>query len=502
MRTVLMSDSLAMSLLAVRPEGMWDIDWADQRNKNILSPEYGLQYVAAHLKGQGFPFDVVNIVADAEDVTPDFFRTMSNDALADADAAARLDAWVDARWAAVLDQLEEMAPDVILWPMSYYFMIGHVRKLLADVRDRVPGAKVVTGGNYATLHADEVAVEGLVDYIVVGEGEHTTFELLECLRDEGDPAAVDGLAYVGDDGTVVRTKGRARENDLDVFPHLYTVGEEFLIGKRHEILCDLIPYGDYWPGTGMVTARGCPEKCSFCLDPAIWNRKVRFHSAEYVAEVVRFCQEHYPSEHNRFFFGDSTFTLRWKRLEPMLDMLGDIGMSYTCQTRADALDAERLEKMSEVGWVTVGIGAESVNNEVLNDIALKREDADEIIDAAELARSFGIQPVLTLICGFPGESKRSLIESCDKLRQHGLHVSSFFPLVVFRGLSLFDGFDGVEGFTSSGMFWERREEARLNEWSEEWFRLSDEFPTKEALIDFTIYLNQRVRQPIEQPVNV
>lgn len=498
MRTLLVSDSLAFSLVAVRPEGLWDLDWADQRNKNILSPEWGLQYIGAHLKGEGFPFDVLNVVGGAQ-LDPDFFRRADH-ALVDAGVAAEVDAWVERRWAEVLDEIEAAEPDVILWPMMYYFMIGYVRRLLGEVRERVPEAKVVVGGNYVTMHADETARSGLVDYVVVGEGEHTALELLRALDAGTAVEAVDGLCFVDDGGELVRTRPRARENDLDVFPHVYTVGEEFLIGKRHELLCDLIPYGDYWPGTGIITARGCPEKCSFCLDPSIWNRKVRFHSAAYIADVVQYCREHYPSEHNRFFFGDSTFTLRWNRLEPLLDLLGEFGMNYTCQTRADALDEKRLERMSEAGFVTIGIGAESMNNEVLNEIALKREDVSEIVDAARMARSFGIQPVLTLIAGFPGETKESLIETVDVLRREGLHVSSFFALVVFRGLGLFDGFGDVQGFTSSGTFWERREEARLNEWTEEWLRLSEEFPTKEELIGFTQYLNQRVRLPLEETI--
>jgi len=499
MRTLLISDSLAMSLMALRPEGLWDLDWADQRNKNLLSPEWGLQYVAAHLQGQGFPFEVLNVMGDA-DVDPDFLRR-ADKALVDDEIAAEMDAWVGQRWSDVLDEVERIDPDVILWPMMYYFMIGYVRKLLGEVRERVPRAKVVVGGNYATIHADEVARYATVDYVVVGEGEHTALALLQALAAGDDVSEVEGLCYVDDKGEVFRTAPRARENDLDVFPHVYTVGEQFRIGRRHEILCELIPYGDYWPGTGIITARGCPEKCSFCLDPAIWNRKVRFHSARYIADVVAYCKEHYPSEHNRFFFGDSTFTLRWNRLEPLLEMLGEIGMNYTCQTRADALDEKRIETMSEVGFVTIGIGAESMNNDVLNQIALKREDVSEIVDAARMCRSFGIQPVLTLIAGFPGESKESLIETVDVLRREGLHVSSFFALVVFRGMGLFDGFGDVEGFTQSGDFWEHRDEkARLNEWTEEWLRLSEEFPTKEELLGFTQYLNQRVRLPIEETI--
>lgn len=497
MRTVIVSDSLAFSLLAVRPEGMWDIDWADQRNKNIMSPEYGLLYVASYLQKTGTPFEVVNIVGDS-DASPAFLRDVASRALIDTDAKAQLDDWVERRWQAVLDDLEARRPDVVMVSLMYYFMVVYVKQLLGDVRARLPEAKIVVGGNYATLHADEVVQEGIVDYVVCGEGEHTAHELLAALDGKMPIAEVDGLAWLGADGSVVRTSNRARENDLDSFPHLYTVGEQFRIRHRHDILCELIPYGDYWPGTGLITARGCPERCSFCLDPAIWQRSVRFHSAEYVADAVRFCQENYPSEHNRFFFGDSTFTLRWRRLEPMLRMLGELGMSYTCQTRADALDEKRVELMAESGWATVGIGAESLDPEILDRVALKREEPSEIVSAAELCRKYGIQPVLTLIAGFPGDTRPQLLATCDELRRLGLHISSFFPLVVFRGTGLYEGFDDVEGFSGSRFFADRDRTARLNEWSEEWVRLSEEFPTKDELIDFTMELNKRVRLPLDE----
>ena len=56
-------------------------------------------------------------------------------ALVDEDVAAEVDAWVQQRWDEVLDHIEAARPDVILWPMMYYFMIGYVRRLLGEVRE-------------------------------------------------------------------------------------------------------------------------------------------------------------------------------------------------------------------------------------------------------------------------------------------------------------------------------------------------------------------------------
>jgi radical SAM superfamily enzyme YgiQ (UPF0313 family) len=283
-----------------------------------------------------------------------------------------------------------------------------------------------------------------------------------------------------------------RIDDLDRLPHMYSQGDRFHVGMRHRFLKTLQPKGDYFIGSSYVTSRGCPEKCTFCMDPTIWNRKVRFHSPDYVANVVRFCYENYHEVGDpKFYFGDATFTLRKQRLYEMAEKITDVGWNYNVQTRADMVDEETLTRLKAAGFKNLSFGSESFNDEILADVVLKRQSSKQVLEGAVLARSLGLDPILTFIAGLPGESKESHLRTVDIVRKAGFTEATFFPLVVFRGTPLYDRF--VQGKTR-----EEIEAARFDEDSEEYCYLSEDFPTKEALISWAGYLNGEIRRGLPE----
>lgn len=64
MRTVLVSDTFAYAFLLRRPYPSWEPFWKGYRDRAIITPEYGLLYIAAALKHNAIPFEVVNVIAD------------------------------------------------------------------------------------------------------------------------------------------------------------------------------------------------------------------------------------------------------------------------------------------------------------------------------------------------------------------------------------------------------------------------------------------------------
>ena len=169
-------------------------------------------------------------------------------------------------------------------------MARHGALLAKRIKELLPGSILITGGTYATFHAEELLREGFVDFVVRGEGEETTLEIVSALDRAKPPREISGLSYV-ENGRVTHNPDRKKIEDLDRLPHPYTVSEEFKIESRGFLLNKLNPHEDYIPGAGFLTARGCPERCTFCLDPAINDGRTRFHSPEYVHEVTKYCYE-------------------------------------------------------------------------------------------------------------------------------------------------------------------------------------------------------------------
>ena len=467
--------------MEVRPEPAWLVRLTALRNKDLLAPDYGAMHVAAYLKGTGHNLDVINLVADVHDRAGLFLepntdpREVSGSTIGKPEAAAASRRYL-------IKRLREQEPDVILFPLSIYNLALYSRKLLADIKETCPDCLLVTGGIYSTLHAEDILADGNADIVVRGEGEHTTAKLLDAIESGRGLDGIKGVSFRRDT-RIIHNPAREPISDLDSLPHPYTVSEEFNIKTRFDVLSELNPADDYIPGAGFLTSRGCPEACTFCLDPAINNRRTRFHSPEYVRNVLDYCAENFTGGSGGFFFGDATFTINRKRLRGILAQLGGLPYTYQIQTRADYLDQGTIDSLARGGFTTVAIGAESFNERILQDVAGKRMRVETILDAARSVRRSGMQPVLTFIVGFPGESRESIERTVDILKQNELCIATFFPLVVFRGTALFDVF-------RQGTSEDEMETLRLNPMSEEFLFTSDEFPTREELTAFTEEVNR------------
>ncbi len=490
LRALIVSDAWGFGLLETRPHPLWQVRYWAIRNKALLVPEYGAMYIAAFLKGMGVDIEVTNLVVDVCDQESWFKEAqegMPDDALSTApiggEEALRL----------MRENLEKAVkraqPDVVLFPISIYYIALHAREMLKRLRALAPEAYLVAGGVYSTLHPEEIMEDGAADFVVRGEGEWTTLELLRALETGGkdaDLSAVAGLTWRDGNGVVVHNPERERERNLDLFPHIYTVSDEFAVETRHRILKSLNPLDDYIPGGGFLTSRGCPEECTFCLDPAVWKRKTRFHSPSYVREVLAYCWERFTAGERSFYFGDATFALNRPRLKALLQTVREFPFTYHIQTRADSLVPEVLEGLRESGFGSVAIGAESLDDRILREVVRKRTTREEILDAVRAVRAHGMTPILTFIAGLPGESRASMERTVEILRREGVTEATFFPLVVFRGTALYRDF--LAAFNE-----EERERLRLNPWSEEFCFAGEEFSSMQELIDYTQCLNDAIR---------
>ncbi|MDD3718862.1 MAG: radical SAM protein [Actinomycetota bacterium] len=487
-KAAIISDAWGFGLMETKPFPLWQVRYWAIRNKALVVPEYGAMYIAAFLKSRGVDLEVLNLMADVFD-GEEWFRETEEGLPDEAISSAPIGGEEALRL--MRENLEaslaRARPDVVLFPISIYYVALHARELLRRIKEMAPGVLLVAGGVYSTMHPREIMEDGAADFVVRGEGEWTALELLQALgRGESDFSSIPGLTWRDGAGRVVGNPERERERELDLFPHIYTVADEFRIGRRHRLLKALNPLDDYIPGAGFLTSRGCPEECTFCLDPAVWKRKVRFHSPAYVREVLDYCWENFTEGERSFFFGDATFALNRPRLRALLATVKEVPYTYHIQTRADSLTPEVLEGLRDSGFGSVALGAESLDDRILREVVKKRTTSEEILGAVRAARSCGLNPILTFIAGLPGESRASLERTVEILRAEGIREATFFPLVVFRGTELYQTF--LRTFPE-----EERESMRLNHWSEEFCFASDEFGSMRELIEYTECLNDAIR---------
>lgn len=293
------------------------------------------------------------------------------------------------------------------------------------IKSVVPGCTVVLGGGHATSQAELILQRHPeIDLVVVGEAEETLVELVHTLESGGDLAAVAGLV-VRRMGEIVHTKPRPQIADLDqlVFPAHWL----------HEAInSDHTRQAEFFS-----SSRGCPAACRFCGSPGFWGRKVRFRSAASVVDEMQLLRQQYGLIY--YSLRDDTFTADRKRVVALCQEILEqgLGVFWSCQSRAEAIDAETVAWMRRAGCECIQLGVESGAPETLQLLG-KQITPERVIAAADVIRKAGIHLSIYLIAGIPGETEQAhqqTLELVRKIRPDDIQAA---PLAYYPGTALFE----------------------------------------------------------------
>jgi len=249
---------------------------------------------------------------------------------------------------------------------------------------RQPGVTIIAGGQHFVGENIRAALDNGIDFVVTGEGEHTIRELLETLRNGGNPATVSGVAFL-QNRELVHTPHRPPITDFETLPL-----PDFSLLRYARV--SLFPISWY---------RGCGMNCEFCTVKG----KPRGARPERVMEQVALLFETYGARH--FFIVDDLFGNNRAASLQLCGLLTDyqkavgIHLDLTVQIRLDrARDAELLRAMRLAGVNMVCIGYESPIPEELKAMD-KRTDPDDMLALTRLYHQAGFLVHGMFIFGYP-----------------------------------------------------------------------------------------------------
>lgn len=220
-------------------------------------------------------------------------------------------------------------------------------------KEIAPDCVVVFGGHHVSAEPETVLRNhaGEVNFVVVGEGEISTVELL---RSYPDVHAVPGLAYLNGEKFLQNYPAPMLERrTLDTLPITFRGnGLHSSPGKFEHVT--------------YVSARGCPLHCSFC---SVANQSIRTKSPERVKRDVRELVEmgfaKIAVEDNFFAHSFARTTELCTALRELREEIGDI-FSWDCQTRVESMTVTDIVPLMEsAGCEAVYIGVESLNRDTL-----------------------------------------------------------------------------------------------------------------------------------------
>jgi radical SAM superfamily enzyme YgiQ (UPF0313 family) len=303
------------------------------------------------------------------------------------------------------------------------------KEIARQVKIRNPETITIVGGVHPTVAAKEAESDPNIDVVLVGEGEKTFLEIVR-------KGISKGVVY-----------GETVEN-LDEIP----IPARHLINMNWYLKRGGIIFPKWLRATSVITSRGCPASCRFCINSkhAMFGRRVRYHSAEYVENEVEELATKYRAE--GIFFVDDNFVLNRKRLLEICHRTKRFDLKWTCQSRVDTLDRETLETMKDSGCTTIGFGVESGSQRVLNALN-KNAKVEDAVKAFDLCHEAGIKTWANIIIGSPEERKED-IELTDRLLQRiNPDYLEIFYLTPFRGTVLYDQATEEGWITSEDTNW-------------------------------------------------
>lgn len=318
-------------------------------------------------------------------------------------------------WNEIREAIAEFDPDVVGITAKTQTFAGAavVARLVKEHDPRVP---VALGGPHATLSPEHALRCTEIDILAVGEGERTLVELLQSLEEGTSLHGVPGLVF-RQRGATVRTPARVQIEDLDVLPHPITV-----IPK---VLRD---YERYPPDAfGFVfSARGCPYSCTFCESKAMWTQKTRWRSPENVVEELELLQQ---AGVQRVVFDDDTFGIKQSYIMELCALIERRcpDLRWNCEITVGVTRDASIKAMKRAGCVSVAVGVESGNNEMLRKIR-KSQTIEKAYEAVDTIKANGIEAQTFFMLGFPEETEETLADTVEAIRRIN---SDFIILNVF-----------------------------------------------------------------------
>ena len=314
--------------------------------------------------------------------------------------------------------LDEFEPDVVgiscmtMYALRAYGLADRIRQ-----QRRLP---VVLGGAHPTALPEEALEHA--DCVVRGEAEWALPRLLESGGLEGvvdaePPMELDDIPLPARD-----------QLDLEFYAK---TGEE-LAGLSYRTL-------------GMITSRGCPFHCIFCVNSKRAVR-LRFHSPERVVEEIRYLVGRHRIESIAFY--DELMATDRERFKAICERLIDEGLNglrWECQMHPSTVREEMLSLMKEAGCVQVAIGFESGSQRILDRIR-KSTTVEQNREVAQRVREAGLRLRGCFVFGAPGETLEDISKTERFIKETRLDFASMHFLTPLPGTALFDEFkDDIAG---------------------------------------------------------
>ncbi|MBL7190082.1 radical SAM protein [bacterium] len=331
----------------------------------------------------------------------------------------------------VEQKLEDFPPHLIILDTttpSFYNDIEVLDKLKAKYPKAVFG---MAGTHVTALPEEPFGLTKNIDFVARGEYDYTLRDVVLGLENGYKPGEIQGLTW-RKGGEIVHNPDRPFIKNLD---DLKWVSKVY---KNHLNIRNYFNPDCLYPNITLLTGRGCPYKCSFCLfTHTISGFKTRFRSVEDVLDELEYIQNDF-ADAKAYFFEDDIFTINEKRCRELCEGMIKRGIrrKWNANSRAD-ISFETLKIMKKAGCRALCVGFETGNQEII-DAYGKRLTVEDYYRFSKNARKAGITFHGCFIVGGPGENRKTMQKTLKMAMDLRPDTAQFYPLMVYPGTPEYD----------------------------------------------------------------
>lgn len=325
------------------------------------------------------------------------------------------------------------------------------------------GAKTIAFGTHVTpMTLETMRPFPALDFVLRGEPEMTLRELIDTF--EGKKPSNPRVAKMLAETSQPQRRRIGSQEIVDEFPVkesdnpcarilglAWRNGDEIVINPDRPFIPNLddlpIPLHEMLPldkqrmpmikgpFTFIVTSRGCPAGCKYCIKHVSYQNSVRVRSAENIVEELEYLKR--LGITNIHMYAD-LFTVNRDHVVSLCNLILERGLKirWTCNSRVDYVDEEMLTLMGKAGCWLISWGIESANEMILKR-ARKGYKKEQAFKALKWAKAAGIKNWGYFIIGLPGETEETIQETIAYAKKLPLDIALFHIAAPYPGTPFF-----------------------------------------------------------------
>lgn len=342
---------------------------------------------------------------------------------------------------------QEYQPDVVGFSGNYNTNAHFIERCCQEIKKLNENVKIVVGGHYFTnSYKQALSDGGLLDYVVLGEGELVMIDLVNALIKE-DYDALDHHPHIVTRNNVLNNtaekKSRALVADLETLPPMdYTLLdnlEDYLSSSLD--MHTIVSRGREMRTVTIMTSRGCPHSCTYCASYQVHGKKMRAFSVSLVIDEIQYLVDQYDI--NTIAFEDDLFTYSRKRTidlcQKIVQRFGNrFVLNFPNGIAVYTLNDEVIYWMAKAGMQEINLAIESGNQFVQDTVIKKKIKLETVKPVVDLLKKHGVFVRAYFILGFPGETLDMMRDTKNFARDLKLDWSIFSFATPIVGSELYE----------------------------------------------------------------